>query len=140
MCIRDRHGHWHIVAHRAERLHAVAGHRGQDHAQVFEGVAEGVLPFGDGFVVGGVLVAGVGQCFQRAQVLGQPRAVGPGGGDALLQFVVGDDAPGDGVHQQHPPRLQPPLVQHALRGHVEHADLRGHDHPVIVGNGVARWP
>ena len=39
------HGQRRIVAHRTDRFGTVGGHRGEDHLQVFEGVAVGPLQF-----------------------------------------------------------------------------------------------
>ena len=47
------HGQRRVVAHRADRLGAVGGHRREDHLQVFERVAEGPLEFEQARVLSG---------------------------------------------------------------------------------------
>ena len=72
-----QHGGRGVGAHRAQRFGARCGHRGEQDAQVFLGVAEGDLPAHDGFVVG--LDAGaVGQRLEVEQAGVQPFAVGLG--------------------------------------------------------------
>ena len=59
-------------------------------------------------------------------------------GELGLDLVVGDDAALRGVDEEDLARLEPALAHDLLGRHVEHADLRRHDHAVVVGDPVAR--
>ena len=79
----------------------------------------------------------------RQVVERDPRALDPGavglcGGQRALQFAVVDDAALLGVDQQHLARLQAPFLDDLALGDVEHADLGGHHHEVVVGDDEAR--
>ena len=126
-----------VVAHRADRLLAVQRHRRQDHLQVFLRVAERLLPVeqGDFRAL---------RRRRRRKVLERdarpvdPRAVRLGRRQRTLQLGVIDDPTLVGVDEQHLSGLQPPFPDHLALGNVEHADLGGHDHVVVVGDDVAR--
>ncbi len=126
-----------IVAHRADRLLAIGRHRREDHLQVFLRVAERLLAVEQRHFR-------ARRRRRRRQVLQRdaravdPRAVRLGGRERALELVVVDDAALLGVDQQHLPRLQPPLPDDLALGNVEHADLGGHDHEIVVGDDVAR--
>ena len=63
----------------------------------------------------------------------QPVVVGVLGGQRALDLLVGDDPPRGGVDQEHPARLQPALGDDVGGRDVEHADLAGEDHQVVLG-------
>ncbi len=44
------------------------------------------------------------------------------------------------VHQEHPPRLQPALLAHVLRRHLDHAHLRRQHHQIVLGHDVPPRP
>ena len=83
-------------------------------------------------------LARLGQLFEANLVLVQPRAVGLAAGGLGLQFLVGDDAAGHGVHQQHLAGLQAALLHHGGGVDVEHAGLGGHQHAAVGGFEVAQ--
>ncbi len=110
------HGQRRVAAHRADGFDAVAGHGGHEDAQVFEGVAEGLLALQHG------VVARLGHVRRRRRRRPDRSrcslshcAVGLLGGDLVLDLLVGDDPALLGVDQEHAARLQPALVQDALR-------------------------
>ena len=127
-----------VVAHRADRLDAVDRHRRDQHLEVLGGVAERLLAAQHRLVVGRVHRRRRRQLLQRDQVVLQPLAVRRGRRDLMLDLVVGDDASLRGVDQEHAPRLQAPLFQHAVGRDVEHADLGRHDDQAVLGHVVAR--
>ncbi|EWC59048.1 hypothetical protein UO65_5657 [Actinokineospora spheciospongiae] len=125
-----------VVAHRADRLRAGAGHRLQQQRQLLLGVAEGLLAGHQRRVRGHLALAG-GQRLQRQQALADPLAVGVLRGQRALDLLVVDDPPLGGVDEEHPARLQPSLADDRGRVDVQHADLRRqHDQPVL-GHPVA---
>jgi hypothetical protein len=67
-------------------------------------------------------------------------AVGLLGGDLVLHLLVGRRSGPLRIDQEHAARLEAALLQDALGGHVEHADLRGHDDQIVLGDVVARGP
>ncbi len=58
----------------------------------------------------------------------------------MLDLLVRNDATLLGVDQEHAPRLQPALAQHAVRRDVQHADLGSHHHQVVLGDVIPRRP
>ena len=59
------------------------------------------------------------------------------GRQGRLDLGVVDDAPGRGVDEEHPTRLEATLDDHLGRVDVDHADLGGHHDEVVVGDPVA---
>ena len=112
------------------------GHGLEDQPQLLVGVAEEPLAADHR----GVLRREHGA---RRQVLEldlsgiEPLAVGVLGGQVGLDLVVVDDPARAGVHQEHPPRLQPALAHHLVGGHVDDPDLAGQHHQAVVGHPVA---
>ena len=133
-------GQGRVVAHRADGLVAVRGHRRHEDLQVLGGVAEGLLAPQDRGVVWLVQPRAGRQVLQRHEVVAQPLAVRLFRGDLALQFVVGDDAALFQIDEEHAARLQAALRQHALRRDVEDADLGRHDDQVVLGDVIARRP
>jgi len=129
-----------IGPHRPGRLDAVGGHRRDEHLEVLRRVAERLLAAQHRGVVGLDHHRRLRQLADLDHVLFQPDAVRRGGGHLLFDLVVADDPPLGGVDEEHAPRLQPPLVQDPLGRDVEHADLGGHHHEVVLGDVVARRP
>ncbi len=136
-----QHRHGRVVAHRAHRLLARVRHRRHQELQAFLRVAEGLLQIEQRHVrllarhlLGQRQVADVDL---RAL---QPLLVGIARGEIGLEVVVGDDLALLQVDQQHLARLQPPLARDVLLFDGEHAGLRRHDHPVVLGHEIARGP
>ncbi len=128
-----------VGTHRAEGLGGVEGHRGDDELDVLLGDAEDALAQ-DRALVRHVFVAGLRQVGQRHEVLGDPRAVIGGGGEAGLDLLVGDDAPGGGVDEEHAARLDAGALDHVLRLDGDDAGLGGHDDGVVGGDPDASRP
>ena len=102
-------------------------------------VAERLLALEQGAVGGQHTVPG-GEVVQVDQVPVQPLPVGPRRGQAGLDLVVPDDPALRGVDEEHPARLQPPLLDHLACGDVHHADLAGHHHQVVARDPVPAGP
>ena len=136
-----QHGQRRIGAHRTHRLDLVHRHRADVDAQVLKAVAERLLPLQRRrVVVRGRFLRHVGQLVEMHQILVQPLAIRVFRGSGVLDFLVADDAPLFGVHQEHAPRLQPLLQQDALRLHLEDTDFGGHDDQIVLGDVIARRP
>ena len=112
-----------VGAHRADALGAGGGHRGDQHPQLFLGVAEDLLPGQHAAVRDGDVLAGrqVGEPHQAGV---HPVAVRLLGGQRALDLGVVEDPALVGVHQEHPARLQPAALQHLLRRDRQHARPR----------------
>ncbi len=125
-----------VGAHRPERLDRVLRHRRHDDPQVLLRVAEHSLLVHRGGVHRHerVLVRQVVEPYEPAI---EPLLVRVLGRERGLDLVVGDHAALRGVHEEHLAGLEAALAHHLVRRHVEHADLAGHDHEVVVGDPVA---
>ena len=126
-----------VGPHRADRLRAGAGHRAEDDLDLLGGVAEGALTLDDRGVLRGQQRARR-QVVEVDQAVVQPVAVRLRGSQLALDLLVGHDATGLGVDQEHAPGLQAPLGDHGGLVDVEHADLGGHHDQAVVGDPVAR--
>ena len=129
-----------VDAHRADRLLAVGGHRGEDHLQVLGSVAERALVAEDAVDIGGVPAGRLGQRVDGDLVFLEPIGVRLAAGEAVLDLLVGDDAALLGVHQQHAAGLEAAFEADLLGGEVEHAGLGGDNDAVVVGHQVAGGP
>jgi hypothetical protein len=99
---------------------------------VLLGVAEADLAADHRLVVG--LHAGaVGQGGELEQAGMQPFAVGFGLGEVRLDLVVGDDAAGRSVDEEHLAGLQAALGDDLGRRHVQDTALAGEDDTVVEG-------
>ena len=128
-----------VVAHRADRLRARVGH-GVDRAggrpRRCSRRSPGAAARSRGPARG---CPGRGRQVREADhVLADPVGVGLRGGDAVLQLLVGDDALLRGVHEEHAAGLQAALGDDLAGRDVQDARLRGHHHPVVRGDPVAR--
>ena len=130
-----QHGERRVGAHRAERLHPVRGHRGDEDLQLLVGVAEHLLA-AQHAVVAEHDVFPTGQVAQVDHARLEPLAVRMLAGERRLDLVVADDAPLGGVDQEHLARLEAALGDDLRRVDVDHADLRSHHHEVVVGHPV----
>ena len=130
-----------IGPHSGGGLRPGAGHRQDGIAHILIGITERLLQAGplllgaDGRPVVGHLQVG-----QVDQVAVQPFAVGLAGGVALLELLVPDDAPFFGIHQQHPPRLEPGFLHDALRREIQHPHLGGEDELIVVRHVIPGGP
>jgi hypothetical protein len=70
----------------------------------------------------------------------QPLPIRARLGNRLFQLFIADNATFLSIDQEHAPRLQPLLDEHAFGWHVQHTHLRGHDHQIIFGDVVTRRP
>ena len=120
------------------RLFAVCRHRQHQHAQIFVGVAEGALAHDDGVQIGFVDARRFRQTVQRDLIVLEPLAVGLPAPQAFFDFLVGDDAAFDGIHQQHAARLQPAFELDFFRLHGENTGFRRQDHQAIVRHQITR--
>ena len=127
-----------VRAHRARRLHAVLGHRHQQHALVFKSVTKGLLLLEYVRVRRQRNLRRVLDLREIDHLLVDPLAIRLFAGDAIFDLVVRDDPPGDHVHEEHAARLEAALDRDPLRRDRQHAGLRAHDHEVILRHVVAR--
>ena len=77
------------------------------------------------------------QVVQIYLVVVQPSLIRPCRSEFGFDLPVTDDAPFVGVHEEHPPRLQPPLLHHFRLRHIHHAHFRCHDHQPFTGHPIA---
>ena len=131
---RDRR----VGAHRADRLLAGDGHRLHQELQVLLGVAEGLLAIEQRHVRAALARLHGLEVLQHDLGAPEPVLVGVGGGELLLDLVVGDDAALLEVDEQHLARLQAPLLDDLLLRDRQHAHLGGEHHEAVVGDEVAR--
>ena len=135
---QDREGR--IVAHRADRLFAVGGHRRHDELEVFLRVGEGLLPVEQRHRRAlGLLLVRLHVIQADANAL-DPFAIRLGRGERVLQFLVIDDAAFLEIDEEHLARLKPPFLDDLFFRDGEASAFRAHDHEVIVGDDVARGP
>ena len=79
-----------------------------------------------------VTVRGLRQILDVHEVLANPLAVGRGGGELMLDFLVFDDTASLGVHEEHAAGLDARALDDAPRLNVEHARLRCHDDEAVI--------
>ena len=132
-----QHGEWDVRSHRAHGFDSILGHRDEQLALVFEGVAEGELALNRIAVRRRRGVRGVGDVGKFDEVLIEPLAVGLLGGDLLLDLLVGDDAAFFHVHEEHAAWLQAALGGDVGGVDREDAGFGAHDDEVILGHVVA---
>src|SRR6266508_4555386 len=80
-----------------------------------------------------------GQISEAYLIVFQPLAVGTSQRHFLFDLLVADDAPLAGIDEKHSSRLEPAFFQNPFRWYVEDADLRRHNHQIVLGHVVARW-
>ena len=134
------HRQWRVRAHRAQRLHAIAGHGADDEAQVFKCVAKRLLMLQNRDVRRMRILRGLRQVFQQQMMLVQPGAIGMGLGIFLFQLLVRNNASLLGINEEHAARLEAALDGHALGFHRQHAGFGSHDHDVVLRHIVTRRP
>ena len=129
-----------VRAHRADRLHAVARHRHHEQAQILERVPKRLLPLEHRVVIRFGQLAGVRQRRQFDHVLVEPLSIRMRLRDGALDFLVRDDAPLLGVHEEHPARLQAALFQNVFRRKFQHARLARHHDQIIFRDVIPARP
>ena len=130
-----------IGTHRADRLLPVGRHRGEDHFQILDSVAEGLLLLEQIERLIAVVRWRRGRRRQRVQIdepVVQPAAIRLACGEALLDLLVLHDAPFDRIDEEHATRLQPPLERDLILGQIEHAGFRSHYDEAVLGYPVTR--
>ena len=132
------HGERRVVAHRTDGFDAVFGHRREDDALVFVGVAEGDLALEQRDVVGLVVLRRLGQVAEVHEVLVEPLTIGTRRADFVFEFFVVNDPALRGVHEEHLARLHPALFDDLFGGNRQHAGLGGHDDETVFGDVVTR--
>ena len=126
-----------VVAHRARGFLAVRPHRREHDLQVFLRVAERLLAI-EQRRFGRIGRRRLRHRFEGEPALRDPVAIRLLGGERALQLLVVHDAPGLEIDQQHPSRLQAPLLDDLRLGDVEHADFGRHHDEVVVRDDEAR--
>ena len=132
---RDRR----VIAHRADRLGAAAGHRPEDDLALLFRIAEQPL-LGRELLAVGQLAVPVRQVVQVQQAGVKPVVIRMLGGQLGLDLVILDDPAGRGVYQEHLARLQPALAHDLRRLDVEHADLARQNDQAVAGDPVPAGP
>ena len=134
-----QHGQRRVVAHRADGFLAVLRHRCEDDLEILLAVTKGLLPVEQRH---GRLLrrCRIGQRVERDARPVDPRAIRLGCRQRALQLGVIDDSALLGIDEQHLARLQAPFPDYLAFGNVEHSDLGGHDHVIVVGDDVSRRP
>ena len=125
-----------VGAHRADGLLPIGGHRRDQPPQVFLGVAERLLALEHRLVLR-LLHRPCRQVVDAHEVLVEPRPVGTLLGQLTLDLFVVDDAPLGRVDEKDLAGMETLLDQDVLRRDVQHADLRRHDHEVVLGDVIA---
>ena len=129
-----------VRSHRPDRLLRSLGHRGHEELDVLAGVAERLLALEQGLVRGRLGVPVRRKVPEPDLGLVEPPLPRARRGELGLELLVADDAALLEVDEQHPARLEPPLAHDPGLRDVEHADLGGHDEPMVIGHHVARRP
>ena len=132
-----QHCQWNIRSHGGNLLRAGFCHGQHGIVDVLIGVAESLVElFPLLRRVHGDLAVGHRQLLQGDKVLVQPFAVGLPLGKGGLAFLVRNDLFPDGIHQQHPARLQTGLADNILLRNIQHAHFRGDNQPPVFGDIV----
>ena len=132
------HGERQVVAHRADRLLALAGGRRQQDLHVLLRVAERELELAQRLLeLQRLALRQVGQVVDPAL---EPLEIGPAGRNLALDLAVLDDAAAAEVDQEDVARLQAALAQHVLGRHVDHAGLGAQHDPAVLGLEPATRP
>ena len=126
-----------IAAHGADRVLSGDRHRQQKELGVFLGVAKRLLAVEQGGRVGRHRRYIGRQVFEYDLRLVQPGLIGLRLGQAGFQLSVVDDAPLFEIDEEHLARLQAPFLDDFFVRDVEHADLRAHDHQIVLGADIA---
>ena len=133
------HGQRGVVAHGAERVAQFPDQRLQHDVHGLDGVAEGVHARRQRGRIARRRQRGR-QFLEFDALPVEPVAVRTRGRPLALDFLVRDHAALLEVDQEDAARLQTTLPHHALGGNPHHADFRGHDAAVVVGNVVTARP
>ena len=88
-------------------------------------------------MIGAVLAGRIGQLVERDLVFGEPLRVWVARVEALLDLLVGDDAAGHGIDQEHLAGLQAAFLLDVFGFYGQHAGFRRHDDQVVVGDQIA---
>jgi len=128
-----KHSNRSVGTHRSQCFAAGLGHRRDQHVQVFEAVAEDLLP-DQHPVVRHVHMWPVRQIGQMFDAVVQPLLIGMFEGEVGFDLVVTDDPTLGGVDQEHPSRLQPHLLDDLGWLDIEHTDLGSHHDQAVLGN------
>ena len=132
-----QNGERRVVAHRPDRIALLLDHWPQHELHRLGGVTKGLHARKKRVGVEAVRISVHWKLGQLEALLVEPLAVGKTRRDVILELDVGDHAPLLEVDKEHSAGLQAALVLHRLGCDREHADLRRHDHAVVVSEIVA---
>ncbi len=132
-----QHGERRIGAHRRHRLFAGHDHRRDDHLELFDRVAERLLPLADRRMVRLRDVQRFRQLVERDAVLRDPAAVGLATDDVGLDLFVVDDAALHRIDEEHAARLEPALQADVLGVRGQHAGFRREHHDAVRRHLIA---
>ena len=132
------HGERGVIAHRAQRFDAVARHRQDQHALVFERITKRYLALAQRVRIGRGHLGRRRQVVHVNDVLVEPLPVRPLGDQGLLDLLVFDDAALRRIHHEHAAGLEPAFLHDVTGGNIEHTRFRGHHHKAVLGHVIAR--
>ena len=132
------HGQGGIDAHRPQRIQGVED--GGDHRRhdVFIGVSEGFLLLQEILADRGILYIDRGELREIDDVGLDPLGIGMKFGDFRLDLFIRNDPFGVRIDQKHLPGFKPPFAFDVFGIQVDDADFGRQDHPVVVGDDIAR--
>ena len=136
-----QHGDRRVGAHRADRLAAGPRHRRDEDLQLLVRVAEDLLAAQHRLRGCSTTCSRSGRSSSCDEPCVEPlaRRAARRPASALISSSS-TMRPCGGVDEEHAARLQAALLHDLRRVDVEHADLAGHDHEVVVGDPVAAGP
>jgi hypothetical protein len=132
-----QHGERRVSAHGADGLLARGGHGSEEQAQVLVRVAEGLLRSST------VSWSGAGRCGGSGSIsrgfiwAASHSPYGCWVAKACLSSLSSMMRPCAVSTRKMRPGWRTLLDEHPIRGNVEHAHLRGHDHEIVLGHVVA---
>ncbi|EHJ61206.1 hypothetical protein NSU_1794 [Novosphingobium pentaromativorans US6-1] len=136
-----QHRNRRVGAHRTDRIVGIDGHRLEEAAGVFLGVAEGLLAIEQRGVRGRQrvqLFLDHVEVLEHVLRLVEPLLVGLFVGQLGLDLLVLDDAALFEVDEEHLAGLETPLADDVVFLDRKNAAFRGHDAQVVVGDQEAR--
>ncbi len=125
------------MAHRADGLVRLLGHRHQDHTQILPAVAEKALTPEQRLQVGLDGQDGAKEAMHVDPVLFDPAPIGLAAGDAALDLGIPQQAVVGQIGENHLAGPQRPAFGNGLGRQVDHAALGGQHDEAVMREGVA---
>ncbi len=125
-----------IRPHGTEWLYAVGCHWHQNEALILKGVTKCALLTQQRVFIWRRERGRFGQIIYVNDVLIEPLPVRFLRGDAVLDFLIGDDSALLSIHEQHAPRLEAAFGLNTIGIELEHADFGGQHQRLVLGKVV----